>query len=110
MCQGDDWIRTDYHDRYDYVSLPRLDRYPVFGGTSTVDYTPANNDAVGGLIECRNFTVPLGTTLLLRSDTTIRASGVVTILGTIKQNTVQPPNSIFRSNTCLLYTSDAADD
>lgn len=43
--------------------------------------------------------MPLGTTLLLRSDTTIRASGVVTILGTIKQNTVQPPNSIFRSNT-----------
>jgi hypothetical protein len=85
--------------RYDYVSLPRMDRYPIFGGTATSDYTTTNNEVIGGLIECRNFTVPAGITVLLRSDTTIRASGDVVINGTIRQNTVQPTNTIIRQGT-----------
>lgn len=85
--------------RYDYVSLPRMDRYPVFGGTSPFDYTLTNNEVIGGLIECKNLTVPAGITVFLKSDTTIRASGNVLILGTIRQNTVQPGNLIQRQST-----------
>lgn len=88
--------------RYDFVSLPRLDRYPVFGGSQTSsvgDFVATNNQVVGGLIECRNFTVPLGVTLYLDNDTTVRASGNVLINGTVRTNIVQGGNAISRSNT-----------
>lgn len=75
--------------RYDYLWIPNPATLAVFGGNSTTDYTvPATGVTVlSGVINCRNFTVPLGATVEVDRTLTIRASGVTTIAGTIRTRT-----------------------
>jgi hypothetical protein len=61
----------------------------VFGGTSKIDKTTTNGEVLTGVLECRNFTVPASTSVSILNSLTIRASGRVTIEGTI--NTANNP-------------------
>jgi hypothetical protein len=72
--------------RYDYLWIPNPATLAVFGGNSTTDYTvPSSGVTVlSGVINCRNFTVPVGATVEVDRTLTVRASGVTTIAGTIR--------------------------
>ena len=75
--------------RYDYLWIPNPATLAVFGGNSTTDYTvPASGITVlSGVINCRNFVVPVGATVEVDRSLTVRASGVTTIAGTIRTRT-----------------------
>jgi hypothetical protein len=65
--------------------LPNVAALAVFGGNSTQDIVTGNGDVVmGGVVNCRNFTVPTTSNVLIDRYLTIRASGKVTILGSIE--------------------------
>jgi len=72
--------------RYDYLWIPNPATLAVFGGNSTSDYAVPNTGitVLSGVINCRNFTVPLGATVEVDRSLTIRASGVTTIAGTVR--------------------------
>ncbi len=72
-------------DRVNIEVRPRTTIIGVFGGQSTEDYIiPANTTQVlTGSIECRNFILPASSSIQVRENLTIRASGDVNIFGNI---------------------------
>lgn len=72
--------------RYDYLWIPNPATLAVFGGNSTTDYTAPTSGitVLSGVINCRNFNVPLGATVEVDRTLTVRASGSTTIAGTIR--------------------------
>lgn len=71
--------------RYDYPWLPTVSAIATFGGSSPLDYTvPAGQTQIlSGTIECRNFLLPINSTIQIRGSLTIRASGTVQLLGQV---------------------------
>lgn len=77
---------TDITDnRYDYLWMPNVNALAVFGGNSTVDYTaPQGITVLSGVLNCRDFNVPFGAIIEVDRTLTVRASGRVTIRGTVR--------------------------
>ena len=71
--------------RYDFPWLPTVSAIATFGGSSPVDYTvpPGQTQILSGVIECRNFLLPVNSTIQVRGSLTIRASGTVQLFGQV---------------------------
>jgi hypothetical protein len=70
--------------RYRSLWLPNVAALAVFGGNATNDVTISTNQTLRGTINCRNFTVNAGVNLEVDRYLTVRASGKVNILGSIR--------------------------
>lgn len=92
--------------RYDFLWIPNVQGLAVFGGTSTTDKVCTAGEVLRGTIECRDFTVPLGVTVSIDRELTIRASRNVTILGTI--NTANTPVSYGAATSGIAGTTTGA--
>ena len=87
--------------RFDFVIAPQASSVSIFGGTSQTDVTlsPGVN-TLTGVIECRNFTCPASSSILITGSLIIRASGNVTISGNVTTGP-NPIAGVGRENVSL---------